>query len=72
VVDRPGGFHDAVNVSYGHVSELYLSLGQGLVVAALGNALAADDVRRFHDRTDGLRNTTRSWPTVASASPTST
>lgn len=41
----PGGFYDAVNVSTGEMSERYLSLDQGMVMAALGNALA-DDVLR--------------------------
>jgi hypothetical protein len=40
-----GGFYDAVNVSTGQMSERYLSLDQGMVMAALGNALA-DDVMR--------------------------
>ena len=41
----PGGFYDAVNVTTGQLSERYLSLDQGMVMAALGNALA-DDVLR--------------------------
>jgi hypothetical protein len=41
----PGGFYDAVNVATGEMSERYLSLDQGMVMAALGNALA-DDVLR--------------------------
>ncbi len=36
----PGGFYDAVNVTTGQMSERYLSLDQGMVMAALGNALA--------------------------------
>ncbi len=41
----PGGFYDAVNTSTGQMSERYLSLDQGMVMAALGNALAGDDMR---------------------------
>ena len=41
----PGGFYDSVNVSNGDVSKRYLSLDQGMVLAALGNALAGDDMR---------------------------
>lgn len=40
-----GGFFDAVNVRTGELSRRYLSLDQGMVMAALGNALA-DDVLR--------------------------
>jgi hypothetical protein len=39
------GFRDSVNVDSGVVSGFYLSLDQGIVMAALGNALA-DDVLR--------------------------
>ena len=41
----PGGFYDAVNVSTGEVSKRYLALDQGMVLAALGNALAGEDMR---------------------------
>jgi hypothetical protein len=41
----PGGFYDAINVTTGEMSERYLSLDQGMVMAALGNALAGDDMR---------------------------
>jgi hypothetical protein len=41
----PGGFYDAVNVSTGEMSERYLALDQGMIMAALGNALAKDVVR---------------------------
>ena len=43
----PGGFYDAVAVGSGDVSRRYLSLDQGMVMAALGNALAGDDMRRY-------------------------
>ena len=43
----PGGFYDAVAVGSGQVSKRYLSLDQGMVMAALGNALAGDDMRRY-------------------------
>ena len=35
------GFRDSVNVTSGHVSGAYLSLDQGMIMAALGNALGA-------------------------------
>jgi hypothetical protein len=41
----PGGFYDAINVKTGQMSERYLSLDQGMIMAALGNALAKDDMR---------------------------
>ena len=40
------GFRDSVNVDTGHVSDSYLSLDQGMVMAALGNALGDDVLRR--------------------------
>src|SRR5680860_493543 len=43
----PGGFYDAVAVESGTVSKRYLSLDQGMVMAALGNALADNDMRRY-------------------------
>ena len=43
----PGGFYDAVDVTSGQVSQRYLSLDQGMVMAALGNALAGDDMRGY-------------------------
>lgn len=42
-----GGFYDAVAVGSGQVSKRYLSLDQGMVMAALGNALAGDDMRDY-------------------------
>jgi hypothetical protein len=42
----PGGFYDAINVITGQVSQRYLSLDQGMIMAALGNALAHDVVRK--------------------------
>ena len=42
----PGGFYDAVNVTTGQMSKRYLSLDQGMVMAALGNALAGDVMRQ--------------------------
>jgi hypothetical protein len=41
----PGGFYDAINVSTGEMSERYLSLDQGMIMAALGNQLANDVMR---------------------------
>jgi hypothetical protein len=48
--DFPGiygdwGFRDSVNVDTGRVSDFYLSLDQGIVMAAIGNALAGDLLR---------------------------
>jgi hypothetical protein len=39
------GFHDSVNVGTGAVSDSYLSLDQGIIMAAIGNALANDVLR---------------------------
>jgi hypothetical protein len=46
----PGGFYDSVAVKSGTVSKRYLALDQGMVMAALGNALAGDDMRRYVSR----------------------
>lgn len=43
----PGGFYDAVAVGSGTVSKRYLSLDQGMVLAALGNALTGDALRGY-------------------------
>ena len=54
--DFPGlygkwGFRDSVNVDSGVVSKAYLSLDQGMIMAALSNALSHDLLRRaFADR----------------------
>ena len=40
------GFRDSVNVETGVVSGAYLSLDQGMIMAALGNALGHDVLRR--------------------------
>ena len=56
VADFPGlygkwGFRDSVNVQTKRVSDAYLSLDQGMIMAALGNALGDDVLRRaFADR----------------------
>jgi hypothetical protein len=42
----PLGFLDSVNVDSGAVSQSYLSLDQGMIMAALGNALGHDVLRR--------------------------
>ena len=49
--DFPGlygdwGFRDRVNVQTGRVSSAYLSLDQGMIMAALGNALGGDVLRK--------------------------
>jgi hypothetical protein len=54
----PGGFYDSVAVRSGQVSQRYLSLDQGMVMAAVGNALADDDMRRYVSRGD-MRDTLR-------------
>ncbi|MGH3588842.1 MAG: glucoamylase family protein, partial [Pseudonocardia sp.] len=43
----PGGFYDAVAVRSGQVSKRYLSLDQGMIMAALGNELAGDNMRDY-------------------------
>jgi hypothetical protein len=43
----PGGFYDAVAVRSGQVSKRYLALDQGMIMAALGNALAGDALREY-------------------------
>ena len=40
------GFHDSVNVTTGEVSHCVLSLDQGMILAAIANALADDAMRR--------------------------
>ena len=40
------GFRDSVNVDTGVVSSFWLSLDQGMIMAAIGNALADDVLRR--------------------------
>ena len=42
----PWGFRDSVNVDTGTSSDYYLSLDQGMIMAAIGNALADDMLRR--------------------------
>ncbi len=45
-----GGFYDAVNVRNGNVAARYLALDQGMIMAALGNALAHEDMRQYFSR----------------------
>ena len=49
------GFRDSVNVDTGTVSGAYLSLDQGIVMAAIGNALA-DDILRDAFATNQVRD----------------
>lgn len=42
----PGGFRDSVNVATGQCADRYLALDQGMVMAAIGNALGAS-LRRY-------------------------
>jgi hypothetical protein len=46
----PGGFYDAVAVGSGQVAERYLSLDQGMIMAALGNMLKNDALKRYFVR----------------------
>jgi hypothetical protein len=46
------GFLDSVNVGTGAVSPFYLSLDQGMIMAALGNALGGDVLRKAFATTD--------------------
>ncbi|WP_143590552.1 glucoamylase family protein [Thermoactinospora rubra] len=43
----PGGFYDAIAVRSGQVSKYHLALDQGMIMAAIGNALAGDAMRRY-------------------------
>jgi hypothetical protein len=52
------GFRDSVNVDSGVVSDYYLSLDQGIIMAAIGNALA-DDVLRDAFATKEVRKALR-------------
>jgi hypothetical protein len=46
-----GGFKDAVNVATGVVADRYLSLDQGMVIAALANELRHDKLQKYLERT---------------------
>lgn len=48
----PGGFYDAVAVRSGTVAERYLSLDQGMTMAAIGNELGRDQVQKYTVRGD--------------------
>lgn len=43
----PGGFYDAVAVGSGTVAERYLSLDQSMIMAAIGNELTGDTLKRY-------------------------
>lgn len=43
----PGGFYDAIAVGSGTVAQRYLSLDQGMVMAAIGNELKNDRVKSY-------------------------
>jgi hypothetical protein len=47
----PGGFKDSVNVATGVVADRYLSLDQGMVIAALANELGHDKLQKYLERT---------------------
>ncbi|HEY3436871.1 MAG TPA: glucoamylase family protein [Actinotalea sp.] len=46
----PGGFYDSVAVRSGMVAQRYLSLDQGMIMAAIGNELRNNAVQRYADR----------------------
>jgi hypothetical protein len=46
----PGGFKDAVNVATGQYADRYLSLDQGMVIAAIANELRNDRLQRYFSR----------------------
>jgi Putative glucoamylase/Protein of unknown function (DUF3131) len=46
----PGGFKDAVNVATGQIADRYLSLDQGMVIAAIANELKKDRLQRYFSR----------------------
>jgi hypothetical protein len=52
------GFRDSVNTTTNHVSDGYLSLDQGMAMAALGNALG-DDVMRSSFATQSFKQAIR-------------
>ena len=52
----PGGFYDAIAVGSGTVAQRYLSLDQGMIMAALGNELRNDSVKRYVVRGDLQRH----------------
>ncbi|WP_344739754.1 glucoamylase family protein [Microbacterium awajiense] len=43
----PGGFYDAVAVRSGTVAQRYLSLDQSMIMAAIGNELTGDSLKRY-------------------------
>lgn len=45
-----GGFYDSINVDSGVVSDYYLALDQGMIMAALGNALRNDRLQHYFTR----------------------
>jgi hypothetical protein len=50
-----GGFKDAIAVRSGRIADRYLSLDQGMIMGALGNALQHDAVRRYFVQGDVRR-----------------
>ncbi len=54
-----GGFYDAVAVRSGQVSKRYLALDQGMIMAALGNALAGDALREYVSQGGALEEKVR-------------
>jgi len=50
------GFRDSINVDSGRASDYYLSLDQGMIMAAIGNALADDMLREDFVTKDFKKN----------------
>ncbi|CAN5768923.1 hypothetical protein BH18ACT15_BH18ACT15_07510 [soil metagenome] len=44
------GFYDSVRVSTGEVSDCVLALDQGMIMAAIANAVSGDDMRRYFSK----------------------
>jgi putative glucoamylase/uncharacterized protein DUF3131 len=49
------GFYDAINVSSGAVARRYLALDEGMIVAAVGNALTGDRLQSYFTAGDVTR-----------------
>jgi hypothetical protein len=45
-----GGFYDAIDVKTPKVSQFYLALDQGMIMAAIANALDDDDLQGYFTR----------------------
>lgn len=52
----PGGFYDAIATQTGDVARRYLSLDQAMIMGALGNVMAEDNLRRYFTRGEVRKN----------------